>query len=705
MANSDCSNIGKSPLRREDRALVTGRGQFTDDVRLSNPLHVAFCRCQIASGQITGLDLGMAQEAQGVVGVHAGAELAHLGDLSVNPVIPIVELPGFPVLAGAGVCALGQPIAGIVAETLAQATEAAEAIHVDMEDSLVEPYLVAEDRWQAGDFEIVARDAAHVIECSVRHPRLAPSPMEPRAIAIAYRAGTDSVTVWHSTQTPHRTRRELASILGIEQTRIQVIAPDVGGAFGMKASLFPEDVFAVWAAFHHKRDVKWTASRSDEFLSATHGRGVTSKGWLALDRDGRFLALKAEIEAPIGCWVPNSGLITAWNAARILPTGYDIKTVDVTTRAVRTNLGPTGIYRGAGRPEANCLMERLVDKAARITGQDAIDIRRRNLVAANDMPHTTATGNVLDSGDYARALTLLETSTDYPARIAERDKRRAAGELVGIGIGFYVEPSGSGRESAAVTLAADGSATVASGSSSQGHGRQTAYAQIAADALAIHPDAVTVILADTAKVPEGIGALASRSTAIGGSAVQQACSEIAERRAKGEKLPITAELRYENKGQAWAYGAYFVTLSVDGETGVAKLEHVSCVDDTGTIISPASVNGQILGGFAQGLGEALMEAVIHDEEGQLVTGSFMDYALPRANDVPPLEISKLETPSPMNLLGAKGVGEAGTIGAPAAILNAAIDALSPLGVTDLDMPLTSQKLWHAIQDAGSEKQT
>lgn len=693
-------HIGQGIARREDAVLVAGMGRYTDDIQLRDPLYVSFLRSQVPCGEILNIETDDALAADGVVAVHGGADVTHLGLLAVNPLIPISVQTGFPVLAQGQVQAVGQPVAAVLANSVARAQDAAELIFADIEDlPAAKPLTIAQQNWSAGDSAAAMAQADHIVDCSIHHSRLAPSPLEPRAIAVAYHGDSDTVTVWHSTQTPHRTRSALADILSVDATRIRVIAPHVGGAFGMKASLYPEEVFTVWAAFHHQRDVKWTATRSEEFLSATQGRGVHSKGRLGLSSDGVFLALQADVEGPVGHWLPNSALTTVWNAARILPTGYDIANLEISTRAVAHNLAPTGIYRGAGRPEANCLIERLIDKAAVVTGLEPLEIRRRNLVALTDFPHRTGTGNLLDSGDYARALKLLEEKTGYAEALKDRDDRRRDGALVGLGVGFYLEPSGSGWETARVAVNEDGSVLVASGSSSQGHGRETAFAQIAADALGVAMEQVAVLCGDTANCPEGIGALASRSTAIGGSAVLLACAEIRARQDQGEQAPISADIRYENEGEAWGYGAYMVVLSVDRETGVPTIEQAVAVDDTGRIINPILVAGQVQGGFAQGLGEAMMEQVIYDEDGQLLTGSFMDYALPRASDMPHLAQHTFETPSPMNALGAKGVGEAGTIGAPAAILNAAIDALRPLGVEDLQMPLTSQSLWHAIQSA------
>lgn len=686
--------VGQSLAPREAPALIKGAGRFADDIKLDAPLYVGFIRSQVASAAIGDIEIEEAQGGEGVVAVHTGARMPALGELSVNPVIPLLTPLRFACLAQGSVTSIGQPIAAVLAESPAQALDAADLVYAKLDEKSHTPKQIAAQSWRIGT---PPQESAHSAACTVRHPRLAPSPMEPRAIAVRYIRKSASVTVYHSTQTPHRTRSELASILNIEPSRIHVIAPHVGGAFGMKASLYPEDVFAVWAAFHHKRDIRWTATRSDEFTSATHGRGITSSGTLDIDANGIFLSLSADVQAPIGPWLPNSALIPAWNAARILPTGYTVPHLDIKTRAIQNNLTPTGIYRGAGRPEANMLMERLIDKAARASGIDPFDIRRRNLLPPSALPHDTGTGNRLDSGDYARALDLLEKRSDYTRLKQDQHARRAKGEHVGIGIAFYVEPSGSGWESARVTLNDNGTATVASGSSSQGHARETAYAQIAADHLSLPPDNITVLLSDTDTTPTGIGALASRSTAIGGSAVLEACQEIKHQQAKGASYPITADIIYENKGQAWGYGAYLIQMSICADTGTPTIERAFCVDDTGVQVNPALVKDQIIGGFAQGFGEAMMEHIEFDGDGQLLTGSFMDYAMPRASDVPPLEMHSFERPSPMNTLGAKGVGEAGTIGAPAAILNAALDALAPMGVTDLNMPLTPCTLWSAMQ--------
>lgn len=699
MLDRETHVIGASPVDRRAAPRLRGQGCFVADVALDDPLHLAFARSPVPEGDLALVDRAGAFATPGVVAVHVGADLPDLGALSVNPVLPLPVPPAYPILAEGRVEWLGQPVAAVLADTAHAALDGVEALWADVSDTTtISPPLTTKS-WRTGDPAQAFAQATHVVEVEVQHPRLAPSPLEPRAIAVAW--AEEGLTIWLSTQTPHRARSELAQILGVDAGFLRVIAPDVGGAFGMKASLYPEEVFAVWAALHHRRSVRWNATRSEDFLSATHGRGLRTRGRLAVTRDGKFLALEARIEAPLGAWVPNSGLIPAWNAARILPCGYDIATVDIQTRATPGHRAPTGIYRGAGRPEAACLMERLADAAARATGLDPLDIRARNVHGSGALPTRTATGNLLDSGNYPAALAAAAQAADYRALLAKRLRKRSLGQLSGVGLAFYLEPSGEGFETARVIWREDG-VEIASGSSSQGHGRETAYAQIASDVLHVAPSDVEVLQGDTASCPAGIGAVASRGTAIGGSAVFVACERLRARQLRGESLPLVEDVRYENEGQAWGYGVTLIAADIDRDTGAVTITHATCFDDAGRLVNPAFAEGQIRGGFAQGLGEAMMEAVVYDDDGQLLTGSFMDYALPRAVDVPHVSIHGSEHPTSLNALGVKGVGEAGTIGAPPAILSAVLDALAPLGVADLDMPLTPCKIWSAIVAAKKE---
>lgn len=754
--------VGVSRRRVEDERLLTGRGCFVADVRVPRCLHLCFARSHVAHGRVTRCRVDDAGAAPGVVAVITGHDLRHVEGPGVNPVMAAIHAPRFPVLAVRHVMAVGEPVAAVVAETAEAARDAAERVQLEVEP--LEPVLDPQGegprlfaaiagnesiagRWQAGDIEAAFSRADVVAHADIEYARIAPAPLEPRACLAVPDESSGVMTVWLSTQTPHRARADLASALGIEDSAVHVIAPDVGGAFGMKASLYPEELAVAWAARELGRPVRWVATRSEEMLSATQGRGARLRGELALTRQGTMLGLRARVLFPLGHWLPFSAAVPAWNAGRIPPGPYLVDAVDIASRAVLTSTAAVGIYRGAGRPEAAMLLERLVDDAARRLAMDPADLRRRNFVPAERFPYPTPTGQLLDSGDYGATFEAACDAADYPALRETQERRRVNGELVGVGLAFYLEPSGRGFESARLQLRPDGSILLASGSSAQGQGRETAYAQVVADALQVPVERIEVIYGDTARCPKGIGALASRSTPIGGGAIVQAARELVDHaqpiaarllqcersdleqagggfRVRGDagrcvsweqvagaavsgrpraKAVLEAGVSYEAPGEAWGCGCCVALVSIDAETGSLSVEGITWVDDAGNVVNPMLVEGQILGGIAQGIGEALMERVTYDEAGQLTSGTFMDYALPRAADVPPVVLSRTVSPSPHNLLGAKGVGEAGSIATPAAVLNAAMDALAPLGVGNLALPLTPERIWRAIRDAAREE--
>ena len=705
---SDKFAIGQSPLRLEDARLITGRGCYVADITPPGCLNLVFARSAYASSRITAIDAGPARAMPGVEQVITGADIAGMPDFPVNPLLDNVTVPHAPALVSDHVNAAGDPIAAVIAETSSAALDAAELIDADYAPRTTPPGTDTatpfSHHWRSGDVEAAFAAAAHVAKATITHPRLAPSPLEPRGCLASFDADANHLTVWLPVQTPHRARQDLARMLSLDEDQVRVIAPDVGGTFGMKAALGREELITAFAAMRLPRPVKWIATRSEDFLSATHGRGAVARGELALAGDGTFLALKADVTCPVGHWLPFSAAVPAMNAGRILPGPYAIENVQINARGAQEPRAPVGIYRGAGRPEAAMLMEQLADEAARLTGMDAIALRCKNFVCARAMPRTGPTGIVLDSGDYAAALETLLATAGYEKLCTARDQRRRAGAVTGLGLAFYVEPSGTGWESARIRLNEDGTLTAASGSSAQGQGRATAYTQVLASTLGVNPEHITVTFGDTATAPPGIGALASRSTAIGASALVAASRKLKARIAAGEPLPLEVATRYHTEAESWGYGCTLAAVTIDRDTGVLSVDTLYAVDDAGTIVNPQLFEGQLHGGMAQGIGEACMEQVIYDQDGQLLTGSFMDYALPRAAHMPAIHLHTLTTPAPGNLLGAKGIGEAGTIGTPAAIFNAARDALSPFGVTHLDMPLTSERLWRAMTGRPSPAQ-
>ncbi|MEA2726897.1 MAG: aerobic carbon-monoxide dehydrogenase large subunit [Acetobacteraceae bacterium] len=746
--------IGRSVKRREDARLIRGAGRYVDDITPDDCLCLEFVRSAHPHGVITAIDVKAARACPNVVAVFTHRDLAIAGQTAVNPLVADIRPPRFTVLADTTIGAVGQPIAAVVGRTALAARDACEQIDVTVE--ALAPLAGGPEtkaisgHWRAGKVEQAFADAAHVVTIAIEHPRLAPMPLEPRAALAEWNDAEAALTVWLSTQTPHRARSDLANMLDLPEAKIRVIAPDVGGAFGGKASIYPEDVMVAWAAWVLRRPVKWCATRSEDFQAATHGRGARTAGELAVSADGRALGLRARLEFPLGHWLPYSAAAPGRNASRILPGPYRIDAVDIDLTGTLTSTAAVGIYRGAGRPEACMLMERLMDRAAAVTGIDPVAIRLRNLIEPDSFPYSTPTGETFDSGNFPALVEKACALAAYEMLCRDRAKRRRRGEVAGVGAAVYVEPCGNGWESACISLAADGKIIAATGSSSQGQGRETAYVQIVCDVLQVSPDRVIVVHGDTGTTPAGIGALASRSTAIGGSALKIAATRFLDKArtvassmshvspdqlqsvSRGFANPagklsaswpmlvqrafadgidvadncalVTTET-YHAKGEAWSSGCCIASVSVDADTSEIVIEKLVWVDDAGVVVNPMLVHGQLVGGMAQGIGETLMEQIVYDPNGQLITGSLMDYAVPRSTDVPHVIIDRIETVSTANVLGAKGVGEAGCIGVPAAIVNAVVDALSVHGVNHLDMPLTSEKIWRALVSGSLLKET
>ena len=686
--------------------LITGAGRFVHDVQIVGMQHVAFVRSAVAHGRVTALELPDLQGVQWLTDRELGKHVMP----PVNAMLPLAKSQAFPLLGSKEICYVGQPLALAVAATRDAARRAVELaeIKIDEQSARLDHATDTPAMTQVSHVsQVVEAEPVDSIcvNARINSPRVLAMSLEPRCAVAHWHESTQSLTLYLPTQTPSRARSDVAACLKMPEDRVQVIAPDVGGAFGAKASVSPEDLLVALAAQLLRASLCWQASRSEEFTSGMHGRGSVLQGRLQLDLHGHLLALEADLQFTLGAWLPFSGVMPLRNAARILPGPYVVRSLAIQGQAKLSHAAPMNIYRGAGRPEAALLLETLMDKAAATLRMDPVELRKKNLIIASQMPHSTPTGELLDSGNYVRALELACETFGYAQERAQQAERRQRGELAGIGVALYIEPCGQGWEAARVTLHPNGKIVVASGSPAQGQGHETSFLQIAFDALARHLACslrdIEVIYGDTSLCPEGVGSLASRSIAIGGSAIVQACQElIARKQALPEghvKEPLVAEAKYTAR-ESWSYGCVIARMAIDADTGEPTIERIVWADDAGVIISPKLAKGQLIGGLAQGLGQAMMEQIRYDGAGQLLTGSLMDYAVPRACDMPShIEIVSIESASPHNLLGAKGVGEAGCIGVPAALMNAARDALQLPPQVDLDFPLHAEQLWRAMR--------
>jgi len=682
--------------------------------------------------------------------------------LPVNRMFRDMIVKAAPLLAKERVHAQGTPVAAIVAASPEAAADGAALVGVDYEalpGVATAPAALAAgapkiwddapgnrslgQTWRAGNPEEAFAGAARVVELAVEQNLVAGVPLEPRCALAAWDDVAGSLTVWTSTQAPFRVRSEIARMLGLDEGHVRVIAPDVGGGFGVKGGPYREEPLVAWLARRLRRPVKWMSTRQEDLLTTQHSRGAASRGRLALDADGRIRGLSARIEAPLGAYLSFSASTNPRNHARCLPGAYAVRDVDIQVTGAFTTTPPVGAYRGAGRPEAAFLIERLMDEAARALRIDPAEIRRLNAIPFEAFPYTTATGQVYDSGDYRAVLDRALAAADYPGLRRVQAERRRRGELVGVGLSLYVEPAALGWESGVVRMERTGAVTAITGSSPHGQGHETTFAQVVAEHLGVEPDVVTVRHGDTAGAPQGSGTAGSRSTALGGGALALAAKDVREKGRRiaaamleaaaadvvavpggfhvvgaadrkiawravadvahrmgalpsGMEPGLEATRFFEAPGEVWSSGAFVVAVRVERETGVIVPERVVWVDDAGTIVNPLLADGQLEGSLAQAWGQILMEAIVFDRDGHLLTGTLMDYALPRADDVPVAEILHHDTPSPYNPLGAKGLGEAGTIGLPPAVVNAVVDALRPLGIRHVDMPLTPARIWTLI---------
>ncbi len=746
-----------APRRREDQRLITGAGRFVADLAPAGTLHLAFVRSTEAHALILEVDTTEAAQARGVALVATAADL-DLPDIPGGSLA--VSGDGFarPHLARDRVRYVGEPMAVVAAETAALAMDAAEAIWVEYEPLPVvaDPATAITDgvilhpaagtnvveQWELGS--TAGRDGDRLaIELTVNNQRLAPVAVEPLAILVE--PGADgTLTVWCGHQRPHELRDRLARLLRMDPAAIRAIVPDVGGAFGMKGMMFPEYTVAAAMAIRLERPVIWAERRREHLSGGTHGRGSTHTVRLVGYRDGRIVRAELAELADVGAYPHNGSSIPAFS--RYVATGlYDFPEVHISTTTVVTNRAPTGSYRGAGRPEAAYAIERAMDAYAREAGLDPVEVRLANFI--RDLPFTTATGAIYDSGDYAAALRkAVDLLGLTEVRRVQEERRTGGGRPIGVGIGAFVERAG-GRvdtgEYGRVEVGPTGDVTVRTGSTSSGQGHETVWPEVVASALGLPSDRVALVAGDTAKVARGTGTAASRSAQIGASAAWRTALVVRQRavalaadlleaapvdievsdgrftvagvpgagvtwdevaaRAEEHGVELAAEEWYVPGAQTFPYGVHLAVVEVDIDTGEVSLSRMVTVDDCGTVLNPMVVQGQIEGSLLQGIGQALYERVVYDEAGQLLTSTLVDYQLPRAADAPPLTHARLVHPAPSNPLGVKGAGEAGCIGAPPAIVNAVLDALAPYGVTHLDMPLHPATVWEAIQAARSDR--
>jgi aerobic carbon-monoxide dehydrogenase large subunit len=695
--------IGRSVRRREDDRVLRGRTRYLDDIDPPGTAHVAFVRSPFAHARVGGVQVPDALE--GVFAVITAADLeGRVGDLPVQGVGGSWVAPeGHPLLARDEVRYAGQPVAAVLAESRALAEDATELVEVDYEP--VEPVLdvrsseVTLSRWHktTGDVEGAFDSAAHIVRASHALPRLAPVPMEPRGAIASYDEAEDMLTVWVSAQDSHRQLAGLATVLDRPAESIHVIVPDVGGAFGSKGAPAPETMLVALAATTAGRPVKWAEDREENFIASYQGRGVEADVELAFDGDARLVAVRARIRADLGGYLMPSTALPPHTTAMLMCGVYDVRVADVEVLGRRTNKVPTGPYRGAGRPEAAYFVECTIDVAARELGVDPLELRRRNLI--RELPYETALGWTYDSGDYARCLELAE-------ELVKPERSSDGARVVGTGFGMYVERAGGQFETAEAELLPGGRLLVRSGSSPHGQGHDTTFAQLAAERLGVEVDDVELRFGDSKAVPRGVGTFASRSVAMGGSAVVQAVDALREKidaveqgrnmslREVAEAEPdLRASARFESD-LVFSSGAYGAVVEIERATGRLRVVRLVAVDDAGTIVNPLLAEGQVIGGTAQGLGQCLVEEASYDEEGNPTFASFVGYSLLTAAEMPPVVTAFVQTPSPLNPLGAKGIGEGGAIGTPAAVANAVADAL---GGVRVDPPFTEDKLWRALR--------
>jgi carbon-monoxide dehydrogenase large subunit len=766
--------VGARIRRREDPRLITGRATYVDDVKLVGMVHAAFIRSPYAHAKILRLEMAKAKAHPGVLAVFSGADLHAAGMTASLPVahkLPDLKTPPHYPLAVDEVRFVGEAVAVIVASDPYVVRDAAELVEVEYDEL---PVVVDLEKatasgaplvhaalgtnvayampFRAGDPDGAFASADVVVKQRLINQRLAPVPIETRGVVAQWDAGAGRVTIHSSTQIPHLLRTQLSLVLGLPENKVRAIAPEVGGAFGSKLNVYAEEAVVAWLAMRLGRPVKWSETRSECFQAMIHGRDQIDDCEIAAKRDGTITGLRVRILANLGAYhqlltpvIPTLTLLMA-------PGCYRIANVDIEVKGVFTNTMSTDAYRGAGRPEATYLIERLIDLVARKLELDPADVRRRNFIEPSAFPFTTSTGLTYDSGDYAKTMEKALQLADYRGLRVRQTALRKEGRFLGIGLSTYVEVCGmgpsaampaAGWDSATIRVEPTGSVTVLTGISPHGQGEETTFAQLVADELGVPIDNIAVVHGDTDQVQYGVGTFGSRGTAVGGSALKLAIETIQAKAIRiaahqweanpddleyrdgkigvrgdpsksmttaeagflafmGDKLPpglepgLDATRRFEPPNFVYPFGTHVCVVEIDSETGQVKIVRYVAVDDCGKVLNPMIVEGQVHGGIAQGMAQALYEEVVYDEYGQLLTGTLMDYAVPHAEQVPHFELDRTVTETTVNPLGVKGVGEAGTIGSTPAVVNAVMDALASFGVEHIDMPLRPEKLWKAM---------
>src|SRR5688500_4408312 len=794
--------VGQRVKRTEDPRLIKGLAHYVDDIGLPGTLHVAFVRSMYAHAKITGIDTSVALATPGVVAIYTGADIGDkIGPVPCAGALPDLKVPDHRVLAKDKVYFMGHPIVAVVATDRYVARDACEQIIVDYDELPVVTDVEAPAaggpvihdgfgdniayRLTSGEGDIDAAFSAadRTVKQRVLHQRLAPIAMEPRGVLARYFPGEEELTLWSSTQIPHLMRTQLAIMIGIPENKLRVITPEVGGGFGSKLNVYAEEALLGWISMQLGKPVKWIESRRENVQSTIHGRAQIGTVEVGVKNDGTITGLRYNVVADLGAYHQLLTPAIPTRTGLMLSGAYRIPAIQMNVTGVFTNTMSTDAYRGAGRPEATYVVERVMDIVARELNMDPVEVRRKNFPAASEFPFHVATGLDYDSGDYEGALAKALDLSGYQKLRDEQKKARDNGKLIGIGLSSYVEicalgpsqamPAG-GWESATVRIEPTGKVTVLTGASPHGQGQETSFAQIAADELGVDLNDVTVIHGDTGIVQYGIGTFGSRATAVGGTAVLVAIQKLKEKahkiaahmlrceasslafeggcyslraakaaaatgtsepvvpvgEAPGGALPepqtegkssltiqdialaahiakdlppdtepgLSATYFFEPKNFTFPFGTHICAVEVDRDTGDLKFLRYVAVDDCGKVINPLLVDGQVHGGIVQSIGQALYEEVVYDEQGQLITGTLMDYAVPRASHIPNFELDRTETPSPVNPLGVKGVGEAGTIGATPAIVGAVVDALAPFGVKHLDMPIKPENIWRVINE-------